>query len=88
MLSPRGKFYPIALSGFFCIPTKMKNLIMSDVMVQQMTDWFGPDKSNWKGKAIVIYAKNVKDADGKVLGQTLAIRRLTDPVDPDQWGIQ
>jgi hypothetical protein len=66
----------------------MKDLIMSAVMVQQMTDWFGPDKSKWKGKAIVVYAKNVKDKEGKVIGQTLAIRRLTDPVDPDQWDVQ
>jgi hypothetical protein len=66
----------------------MKPLILSDAMIHQMIDWFGPNRSNWTGKAIVVYAKNVKDADGKVIGQTLAIRRETDPIDPDQWDIQ
>lgn len=55
-----------------------KGLILSDQMIKQLTEWFGPNKEDWSKQEIVVYAKNVRDSSGKVVGQTLSIARPGD----------
>lgn len=54
-----------------------KRLILSDEMIRQLTEWFGPDEEMWNDQQIECYRKDVLDADGKVIGQTIGIRLPT-----------
>ena len=51
----------------------MKPLILSQEHIRQMTEWWGPDREKWTDKQIKVYRKVVRDADGKIIGETIGI---------------
>ena len=58
-----------------------EGLILSQEHIRQLTEWFGPDQSEWQkkmeGKEVVLYHKNVLDSEGNVLGSTIGLRLAT-----------
>lgn len=55
-----------------------KGLILSDEHIRRLTEWFGPDRSKWAAQRLQVYREDVKDTNGKVIGETIGIRRTTE----------
>lgn len=60
------------MAGFAAI-LNMKKLILSEENIRRLTEWFGPNRDNWTGKKVKLFREKVRDADGKVIGETIGV---------------